>query len=31
LQCIIDFLGYDRVKLLTLDIIVKSWPLACEI
>jgi hypothetical protein len=24
LQCIIDFLGYDKVKLLTLDIIVKS-------
>jgi hypothetical protein len=24
LQCIIDFLGHDKAKLLTLDIIVKS-------
>jgi len=24
LKCMIDFLGHDKVKLLTLDIIVKS-------
>ncbi len=31
LKCIIDFLCHDKAKLLALDIIVKSWSLACEI